>query len=414
MSREKPESEDVGSHGAVGVGLVERLLQPLEPEGELAAEVDEGLGHLEGVGRDEHALEDLVRVALNEQVVLEGGRLGLVAVDHEVGDRVLAQHRPLAPGREAGAAPAEQAGRVDLGRHRLGGHGQRLAQRLVAARGQVALQRVGVVEAQARRDDLGSVRDGHQALSPPAAAARAAWASAMLGPLADDGLLVGLEADAAAHPDQGPVRRHGVGQRAGPEVGDQLVEALGRLPADVAVVDLHAGRAVAVGQALGLFEREDAVGRGAARVDPERGLGVLEQLEGTAEHAGDVGAHRDDVGADRLGEEHVVEGGRAPHLGRRHAAELGDLLHGLGAEPAVLLLGQVAQRDEGRAPLGVEGDERLGPLGDLGVQMAHRSTSPITGSTEEMTATASAMRPPRSKSGSACRLTKLGPRMCMR
>ena len=32
----------------------------------------------------------------------------------------------------------------------------------------------------------------------------------------------------------------------------------------------------------------------------------------------------------------------------------------------------------------------------------------MTGSTEEMTATASAIRPPRSRSGSACRLTKLG------
>jgi hypothetical protein len=31
--------------------------------------------------------------------------------------------------------------------------------------------------------------------------------------------------------------------------------------------------------------------------------------------------------------------------------------HRLGAQPAVLLLGQVAQRDQGRARLGVEGHE---------------------------------------------------------
>ena len=193
---------------AVGVGLVERRLQALEPEGELAAEVDEGLADLQRVGRDQHALEDLVRVALNEHVVLEGGRLGLVPVDHEVGERVLAQHRPLAPGREAGAAPPEQAGRVDLGRHRLGRHGQRLAQPLVAAGGQVALQRVGVVVAEARRDDLGGVGDGHQAFVPPAAAAaaRAAWASATRGPLGHDGVAVDLQADAAAHPHQRAVR----------------------------------------------------------------------------------------------------------------------------------------------------------------------------------------------------------------
>ena len=120
------------------------------------------------------------------------------------------------------------------------------------------------------------------------------------------------------------------------------------------------------------------------------------------------------VGADRLGVQHVVEGGRAPHLGRRDAAELGDLVHGLGAQPAVLLLGQVAERDERRAALGVERDQLLGLLADVGVEVAHRSTSPMIGSTEEMTATASAIRPPRSSSGRAWRLTKLGARMCMR
>jgi hypothetical protein len=38
----------------------------------------------------------------------------------------------------------------------------------------------------------------------------------------------------------------------------------------------------------------------------------------------------------------------------------------------------------------------------------------MIGSTEEMTATASAMRPPRIMCGRVCRFTKLGPRMCMR
>ena len=102
------------------------------------------------------------------------------------------------------------------------------------------------------------------------------------------------------------------------------------------------------------------------------------------------------------------------HLGRRHATELGDFAHGLGDQPAVLLLGQVAQRDEGGALLGVERDQLLGLLAQFGVEVAHRSTSPMTGSTEEMTATASAMVPPRSSNGRACRLTKLGARMCMR
>jgi len=67
----------------VGVGVVHRLGHPLEAEGELAADIDERLGDLECVGGDEYALDQLVRVALDEQVVLEGRRLALVAVDHE-------------------------------------------------------------------------------------------------------------------------------------------------------------------------------------------------------------------------------------------------------------------------------------------------------------------------------------------
>ena len=74
----------------------------------------------------------------------------------------------------------------------------------------------------------------------------------------------------------------------------------------------------------------------------------------------------------------------------------------------------MAQRYQRGARLGVERDQLLGPAADVGLEVAHRSTSPMTGSTDEITATASAMRPPRSSRGSACRLTKLGPRMCMR
>ena len=224
---------------------------------------------------------------------------------------------------------------------------------------------------------------------------------------------------------------------AGSELGHQPVERLGRLGADEPVVDLHARGPVAVGQALRLFEGDAPVLGGAAGVDPERRLGVLQQLGGAVQQAGDVGAHRHQVGAHRLGVEHVVERGRPVHLGRGHAHQVGDVLHGLGREPPVLLLGQVAERDERRAGLGIEGDElpgpfegrrgqvhrpehggRAGPAGcahrDGAGRSGHRSTSPITGSMVEQTATASASSPPRIITGSPWRLTKLGPRMCMR
>ena len=161
MSTEKPDPKMSGPDRPVGVGVVEGGLHPLEAEGELAPDEDEGPGHLERVGGDEHAFDELVGVPLDEQVVLEGGRLALVPVDHQVGDRVLAEHGPLAPGREPGPAPAQQAGRVDLVGHVLGGHGQGLAQALVAAGGQVALEGVGVGEGEPAGDDLRRLGDGH-------------------------------------------------------------------------------------------------------------------------------------------------------------------------------------------------------------------------------------------------------------
>ncbi len=193
-----------------------------------------------------------------------------------------------------------------------------------------------------------------------------------------------------------------------------MSKVAGDLRADVAVVDLHTDHLVAVGQALGLVQREDAVGRRPAGPHPERTLGVLEELERATEETGDVGAHGDHVGADRLEVQHVVEAGGSLHLGGRHTAELGDVVHRLGGQPPVLCLSQVAERDQGRARLGVERDEVVGLRPGVRVEVAHRSTSPMTGSTEEMTATASAIIAPRRSSGSACRLTKLGARMCIR
>ena len=182
---------------------------------------------LQRVGGDEHALDDLVRVALDEQVVLEGGRLALVAVDHEVGDRVLAQHRPLAPGREAGAAPAEQAGRVDLGRHRLGRHGQRLAQRRRSRRWPGSAPACASRRSPRREVTiLGASVMAIRPCPPPAAAARAALASAMRGPLGHDGVRVGLQADACGAPGPG-CRAAGRCPTSAPgaQVVDQRVEA---------------------------------------------------------------------------------------------------------------------------------------------------------------------------------------------
>ena len=72
--------------------------------------------HVIRVAGDDHALEHLVRVLVDDLLVLERARLGFVGVADEV-DRLaaLAIHEgPLEPAGEAGAAAAAQAGDHDL------------------------------------------------------------------------------------------------------------------------------------------------------------------------------------------------------------------------------------------------------------------------------------------------------------
>ncbi len=94
--------------------------------------------------------------------------------------------------------------------------------------------------------------------------------------------------------------------------------------------------------------------------------------------------------------------------------QLGDLGDALVAQVAVLLLGEVQQRQHGRAGSRVERDQLFGALAQIDAQVAHRSTSPMTGSTVEMTVMVSDMEPPRMSRGTAWRLTKLGARTCSR
>src|SRR4029079_14785706 len=121
--------EDVLADEALLVGLGEPLPEPLGAETELAAQVDERVVALDRERRDDHALDQLVRVALDEHVVLERGGLALVAVDREVArEDVLRQEGPLLPGAEAGAAAAAESRRGDLGDDVLGRHAERLLQ----------------------------------------------------------------------------------------------------------------------------------------------------------------------------------------------------------------------------------------------------------------------------------------------
>ena len=212
-----------------------------------------------------------------------------------------------------------------------------------------------------------------------------------------------------------PCGGHGVVEATGTQVLDEAIEAVRAERPEKAMVHLYTRSLVAPGEALGLLQGELAVSSRLADRDPERGLGKVEHLVGAGEHAGDVGADAEHVPADGLGVEHVIEGCRAPDLGRRAVHELSDLFHRLAGEEAVLGLGKVAKRDEGRSRPRGSKPRSPQPGAIVGRQVAHqRSTSPMTGSTEEMTAMASAIRPPLSKGGSVCRFTKLGPLICIR
>ena len=96
------------------------LEQDLAHRRVLVAQVDvDGLG-LDRPGGDQHAFEELVRLALQVVAVLEGAGLALVAVDRHQARAGLGAHEgPLAPGREAGAAEAAQAGIAHGADHRI-------------------------------------------------------------------------------------------------------------------------------------------------------------------------------------------------------------------------------------------------------------------------------------------------------
>ena len=90
----------------------------------------------DGVGADDHALDQRVRAGHHQRDVLAGARLGLVGVDDEVLRLrvVLRDEAPLHAGREAGAAAAAQAGVLDRRRRSSSGSmPERLLQGAVAA-----------------------------------------------------------------------------------------------------------------------------------------------------------------------------------------------------------------------------------------------------------------------------------------
>jgi hypothetical protein len=124
---------DLVAEVAGGVSLVDGLLQHLDLGGVFTADVNIGFVAVDGVGTDDDALDEQVRVLDQDVAVLEGGRLGFVGVDRQV-DRfagVLGEKAPFDPGGKAGPAAATQPASLDLVDDVFRFGGKELVQRLI-------------------------------------------------------------------------------------------------------------------------------------------------------------------------------------------------------------------------------------------------------------------------------------------
>jgi hypothetical protein len=111
----EPGAVDVAAEQPTLVGLADRRGQAPAGEATLAPQVDERLMAADRVGRHDGALDQGVRVALEQLHVLERARLALVGVDHQVGRLAgpLGQEPPLHAGGEASPAAPAQARVLD-------------------------------------------------------------------------------------------------------------------------------------------------------------------------------------------------------------------------------------------------------------------------------------------------------------
>ena len=133
-------------------GFVDGYLQALHGQGVLGADIDIALGGTGGHAGDHHALNDGVGIALHDGAIHECAGIALVAVADDVfyiGD-ILAHALPLAPGREAAAAPTTETGIGNLAADGFVRHvEQGFFKGAVAVLGDVLLQILGIAVAAA-------------------------------------------------------------------------------------------------------------------------------------------------------------------------------------------------------------------------------------------------------------------------
>src|ERR671919_761179 len=192
------------------------------------------------------------------------------------------------------------------------------------------------------------------------------------------------------------------------KVLDETGDVLGSHRLVVAVVDHDHGRPTAAARALDRAKRDLAILGRLARAHAQLRRERLEHGLRAGERARQIRADLDEVPADGLEVVHVVEGGDRLAVGGRLVHGVRDLAQRLGREPAPVLLLREPERVHDRRAL-----VRVAPLELLHSVVesrAHRSASPMTGSSEAATAMRSATSPPRTTVAVACSAAKLGAR----
>ena len=95
--------------GRIGFQERELLFQDLAAARVLVAQINPDLADAGAPGRDQHAFEKAMRVALEVPAILESARLAFVDVDgHHPRLGLGGDQAPLAAGRKAGTAEAAQ------------------------------------------------------------------------------------------------------------------------------------------------------------------------------------------------------------------------------------------------------------------------------------------------------------------
>ena len=142
-------AQDVVAEHAGLAGGVDGDVRVVQRQGVLVADVDITAPGADGVGADEHALQDRVRVALEDAAIHVGSRIAFVGVadDKPLVTWCVPAALPLPPGRESAAASAAQSGSLhlldDLLRRQFGEH---LREGAVATQGDVVLDRARIDE----------------------------------------------------------------------------------------------------------------------------------------------------------------------------------------------------------------------------------------------------------------------------